>query len=157
MPEKILILTNNSNGLYNFRRELIQKLSQKYTVVASTPFDLSVDDLKLSGCRLIRTEFDSRGMNPFKDIKLIFRYLRILKKVKPAFVITYTIKPNVYGGLVCTFLKIPYAANITGLGTAFEGKLKTVISCIYRVTLKHARAVLFENSENKSLFPVSGR
>ena len=100
MPEKILILTNNSNGLYNFRRELIQKLSQKYTVVASTPFDLSVDDLKLSGCRLIRTEFDSRGMNPFKDIKLIFRYLRILKKVKPAFVITYTIKPNVSGGLV---------------------------------------------------------
>ena len=152
MSDKILILTNNSNGLYNFRRELIQKLGRKYTVVASTPFDLSIDELKQSGCRLIRTEFDSRDMNPVKDMKLIFRYLKILRKVKPVFVVTYTIKPNIYGGLACTFLKIPYVANITGLGTAFEGRLKSVISCVYRVILKHARAVLFENSENRALF-----
>ena len=152
MSDRILILANNSNGLYSFRRELIKKLSRKYTVVASTPFDMNTDELKLSGCRLIRTEFDSRSMNPVKDIKLLFRYLKILRKVKPVLVISYTIKPNLYGGLACTFLKIPYAANITGLGSAFEGKLKTVISYVYRVALKHARAVLFENSENKALF-----
>ena len=70
MSDRILILANNSNGLYSFRRELIKKLSRKYTVVASTPFDMNTDELKLSGCRLIRTEFDSRSMNPVKDIKL---------------------------------------------------------------------------------------
>ena len=152
MSERILILANNSGGLYVFRHELIQKLSQKYTVVASTPFEMRTDKLLLSGCRLIRTEFDSRSMNPIKDIKLLFRYLMILRKVKPVFVITYTIKPNIYGGLACRCLKIPYAANITGLGSAFEGKLKGVVSCMYRIALKHSRAVLFENSENEALF-----
>ena len=93
MSDRILILANNSNGLYSFRRELIKKLSRKYTVVASTPFDMNTDELKLSGCRLIRTEFDSRSMNPVKDIKLLFRYLKILRKVKPVLVIFMGVWP----------------------------------------------------------------
>lgn len=152
MPDKILILANNSEGLYIFRNELIQKLGRKYMIVASTPFDTRVENLISSGCRLIRTEFDGRSMNPIKDIKLLLRYIRILRQVKPAFVITYTIKPNIYGSLACRFLKIPYGVNITGLGSAFEGRLKKVVSLLYRIALRHARAVLFENSENRALF-----
>ena len=152
MPDKILILANNSGGLCAFRLELIQKLGQKYKIVASTPFDTQTDELRSSGCRLIRTEFDSRSMNPVKDIKLLYRYLKILKKVKPVYVITYTIKPNIYGSLACRFLKIPYAVNITGLGSAFEGRLKRLVFCMYRIALKRAKAVLFENSENRALF-----
>ena len=152
MPDKILILANNSGGLYDFRHELIKKLGQKYIIVASTPFDTQVDKLLSSGCRLIRTEFDSRSINPFNDIKLLFTYLKILRNVNPAFVITYTIKPNIYGSLACRILKIPYAVNITGLGSAFEGKVKSVVTRIYRIALKKARAVLFENSENRALF-----
>lgn len=152
MSDRILILANNSGGLYDFRHELIQKLGQKYKIVAATPFDTQVDKLAASGCRLIRTEFDSRGMNPAKDVKLLFRYLKILREVRPAFVVTYTIKPNIYGSLACRFLRIPYAANITGLGSAFEGRLKRVVVRIYKIALKRARAVLFENSENRALF-----
>ncbi|CVI73599.1 hypothetical protein NDGK_03118 [Clostridiales bacterium CHKCI001] len=40
--------------------------------------------------------------------------------VKPDLVITYTIKPNIYGGIICRLLRIPYAENITGLSTAFQ-------------------------------------
>ena len=40
MNNKILILANNSGGLYGFRKELIQELiAQGYEVYASTPFD----------------------------------------------------------------------------------------------------------------------
>ena len=152
MADKILILANNSGGLYDFRHELIQKLSRNYTVVASTPFDTQTDKLAVSGCRLIRTDFDCRGVNPVKDIRLLFRYLKIIRDVKPAFVITYTIKPNIYGSLACRCLQIPYAANITGLGSAFEGNLKKVVSHMYRIALRRARTVLFENSENEALF-----
>ena len=152
MADKILILANNSGGLYIFMHESIKKLSQKYTIIAATPFDTRTDKLVSSGCRLIRTEFDSRGMNPVNDIRLFFRYLRILREIKPVLVITYTIKPNIYGSLACKILKIPYAVNITGLGAAFEGKLKRIVSLMYRIALKRARVVLFENSENRSLF-----
>ena len=49
-------------------------------------------------------------------------YIKIIKQIKPDVVLTYTIKPNVYGGLACRLTKTPYIANITGLGTAVENK-----------------------------------
>lgn len=45
---------------------------------------------------------------------------KILNSVKPDVVLSYIIKPNVYEGMMCTLTKIPYIANITGLGTAVE-------------------------------------
>ena len=43
--------------------------------------------------------------------------------MRPDLVITYTIKPNIYGGSVCRLLSVPYVVNITGLGTAFQKKV----------------------------------
>ena len=67
--------------------------------------------------------------------------------------ITYTIKPNIYGGLVCRLLKIPYVANITGLGTAFQNKglLCHLVSGMYKLALKNAKVVFFENVENRDV------
>lgn len=67
--------------------------------------------------------------------------------------ITYTIKPNIYGGLVCRLLKIPYAANITGLGTAFQdkGMLCHLVTRMYKIALKKAKVVFFENVENRDV------
>jgi galacturonosyltransferase len=69
-------------------------------------------------------------------------------------VITYTIKPNVYGGFACRRLGIPYAANITGLGTAFQsqGMLRRLVTVMYKVSLKKAKVVFFENEENRQIF-----
>ena len=51
-------------------------------------------------------------------------------------------------------LKIPYAANITGLGTAFQGigLLRKLVTLMYKVGLKKAKTVFFENSENRQIF-----
>ena len=54
------------------------------------------------------------------DFKLMEHYKRILREEQPDLVITYSIKPNVYAGLECSKLGIPYCANVQGLGTAFE-------------------------------------
>ena len=69
---------------------------------------------------------ERRSINPFKDLRLMMSYQSYLRKWMPNLVITYTIKPNVYMGGLCALYNIPYAANITGLGTAFqnEGVLK---------------------------------
>lgn len=151
---RVMILANFDLGLYQFRKELIQELLKDNEVIISLPYGELIEPLKNMGCKFIDTPVDRRGINPITDIKLFQNYRRLLKKEKPELVITYTIKPNVYGGLACLMAKIPYATNITGLGTAFqnEGLLKKLVTALYKVGLKKAKVVFFENAENRQIF-----
>lgn len=155
MKDKILILTNNSGGLYRFRKELISSLiSMNYEVIASTPFDNNVEDLKKIGIKLVEIDINRRGMNPIKDSKLILDYYKLIKKEKPSLIITYTIKPNLYGTLVAGFLNIPYAINITGLGTAFQKDdwVRKMVVQWYKIVCKKVKVIFFENEGNKNTF-----
>ena len=152
---KILILANSSSGLYGFRKELISKLIKlNNNIVASIPNTGSIENLIGINCKVLNTEIDRRGINPIKDFGLIRKYRKILTQEKPDLVITYTIKPNIYGGFACRMAKIPYAINITGLGTAFQKKvlLRSLVTIMYKVSLKNAKTVFFENSENMQIF-----
>lgn len=148
---KILILANNDIGLYNFRKELIERLiSEKNEVLISLPNGDRVKDLIELGCSFIETEVDRRGTNLIKDFKLILKYGKILKKIKPDLVLTYTIKPNIYGGLMCRMKNEPYICNITGLGTATENKsiIQKIIFMLYKFALKKVKCCFVQNSEN---------
>ncbi len=154
MERKVLVLANSSCGLYDFRQELIQVLSLNNSVVASTPFNRKILELEKLGVRLIETPMERRGTNQIKDLLLFFRYLWLLNKEKPDMTITYTIKPNIYGGAACRLLGRKCAVNITGLGAAFEGDgfLRKMVTEMYRFALKKVEVVFFENSENMQLF-----
>lgn len=145
---KILILANNDIGLYRFRKDLIEELLKKHKVYISLPYGPLVDNLKEMGCRFIDTPVDRRGLNPLTDLRLLSGYRIMLRKLRPDLVITYTIKPNIYGGAICRILRIPYAVNITGLGTIFEhsGPLQVLVTQMYRFALKKAHVVFVENS-----------
>lgn len=152
---KILILTNNDVGLFKFRKELIERfISRGYKVVISLPQGDMITDLQSLGCLYIQTEFSRRGKNPIRDIKLLNHYKAILKKEKPDIVLTYTIKPNVYGGIACANAGTPYIANITGLGTPIEnpGLLQKLTLILYKAGLKNAKCVFFQNKENQDFF-----
>lgn len=149
---KILVLANFGMGLYNFRKELLEELiKQNHEVFISLPNDEYVPKLESLGCRFINTPVSRRGTNPLTDLKLLMNYKKIIKNVKPDVVLTYTIKPNVYGGLACRLANVPYLANITGLGTAVEngGFLQKITLLLYRVSLKKAKCVFFQNKENE--------
>lgn len=151
---RVMILANFDVGLYQFRKELIEELLKENEVIISLPYGELVEPLKEMGCKFIDTPVDRRGINPATDLKLLLEYRRLLKKEKPDLVITYTIKPNVYGGLACRLAHIPYAVNITGLGTAFEngGLLKKIVAIMNKVACKKAKVVFFENEENRQIF-----
>lgn len=151
---RVLILANYDVGLYQFRRELIAELLKNHTVILSLPYGELVEPLKEMGCIFVDTPVDRRGIDPMKDIVLFKQYYKIIKKYKPDLVLTYTIKPNVYGGFVCRLLKVPYVANITGLGTAFQkkGLLRSLVTVMYKTGLKKAKVVFFENVENQRIF-----
>lgn len=152
---KILILANNDIGLYKFRKEFIQELIKyKNQVYISLPNGEMISLLVNMGCRYIETKIDRRGINPVIDLKLFFHYIKIIKKNKPDMVITYTVKPNIYGGLASRFCKVSYALNITGLGSAFQGQnlLKNLIIKLYKSACKRVVKVFFENKENQRVF-----
>ena len=157
--KRILVLANNDVGLYRFRKDLLAALlNTGHEVYISLPNGGLVPELVQLGCRYLETPIDRRGMNPIQDSKLFNQYRAMLRKVKPDLVITYTIKPNIYGGLACRMAHIPYAVNITGLGSAIEngGWLKRFVLSLYRPALKDAKVIFFENTGNRDTLVATG-
>lgn len=151
----ILVIANNDIGLYKFRKELLQKLiDDGNEVYISLPNGNLVQPMVDMGCKFIETAVDRRGINPVTDLKLFLNYRKMIGKVKPDFIITYTIKPNVYAGIVSAIKHKKYAINITGLGTAFQkqGFFLKLIVMLYKFACKKAHTVIFENCENMKLF-----
>ncbi|MDE7248104.1 MAG: glycosyltransferase, partial [Lachnospiraceae bacterium] len=155
---KVLILINSSGGLYDFRGEFVEALCAEHEVYVSMPDDVKEKELVAMGCRIIKTPINRRGINPLEDLKLYRAYGKIMKELQPSLVVTYTIKPNIYGGFAAAVKKIPYIATITGLGGAFDrtGPLLKLIVTMYRTALKRAACVFFQNEENKSIFQNMG-
>lgn len=154
MKKKVAILANNDVGLYKFRKELIEALLNLYEVHIVLPHGDFVDELVKMGCIYHQTEFNRHGTNPISELMLIKQYNTIIRKISPDAVLTYTVKPNVYGGILCSLKKIPYMVNITGLGTAIEngGILQKLLFCMYRSSLGKAQKVFFQNEKNAGVF-----
>ena len=156
--KEILILANHSGGLYDFRKDLIVELKKHANVTVAVPHNDRWAELLNLVNRVIELSVDRRGMNPLHDSKLFHQYRTMLKEVKPDLVLTYTIKPNIYGGLACRMAHTPYAVNITGLGSAIEngGWLKKFVLALYKPALKGARVVFFENAGNRETLAATG-
>lgn len=156
--KQILILANHSGGLYDFRKDLIAELKKCASITVAVPHNDRWDELHQLTDSIIEIPLDRRGMNPVRDFKLFRQYQKVLRDVNPDLVITYTIKPNIYGGIACRMAHIPYAVNITGLGSAIEngGWLKKFVLALYKFALKKAKVVFFENSENRNILVNSG-
>lgn len=148
---KILILTNNFGGLHSFRKEVMQALIDSgHEVIISAPFDEKTHFFDEMGCKLVNTQFNRKGMNPLKDLGLMLRYRKLIRMVKPNVVLSYTIKPNLYGGMVCQLCRIPQIVNITGLGSAVEnpGWLQHITILLYKIGLRRVNTIFFQNRAN---------
>ena len=147
---KILILSNSIIGLYSFRKELVTALVDKgFHVWISSPDDDSPKYAYFegAGCEMVETPLDRRGTNPLRDWGLLRFYRKLMREIKPSAVLTYTIKPNVYGGIAARREHVPQLANITGLGTSIEnpGLLRGTAVALYRFGLKRSKTVFYQN------------
>ncbi len=155
---RILVLTNSSGGLYDFRNEFVQAMLAEHEVYVSMPDEVKEKELAAEGCKIIKTDINRRGINPLEDLKLYRTYSRLIRDLKPDLVVTYTIKPNIYGSFAAARRKVPYIATITGLGGAFDrtGVLLKLIVTMYKTGLKKAACVFFQNEENRGIFKRLG-
>ena len=152
---KIAVVLNTSWNIYNFRKGLIESLMDKGNeVITIAPKDKYTYKLMEMGCRHIPVKMDSRGANPIKDFLLILELYWIYKKVKPDVILHYTIKPNIYGTIAASFLKIPVINNVCGLGTMFlkDNLVSRVAITMYRIAFRFPKKIFFQNGEDQELF-----
>jgi len=151
----ILILVNKQTTIINFRLEVVKALvGAGYTVYVSVPEGDRLSEIEEVGAHLLLTPMDKESTSPIHDLRLIMTYRKLIKKTHADIVLTYTIKPNVYGGMAAASLKIPYIANITGLGTALEngGMMQKLALILYKVGFRKISKVFFQNEENRRFF-----
>lgn len=151
---RVLFISNSSGGMYSFRKEIVECFTKGNEVFLSAPADSRADHWETIGCKFIPYEFDRHGKNPLNELKHIRYYSQLIKEIKPDLVFTYTIKPNIYGGIACARSSVPYIANVTGLGDAIEngGLLSKISTNLYKYGLRKASCVFFQNEVNRDLF-----
>ena len=157
--KKIAIISNGIGIVYKFRLELLRKLiNLDKEVHIISPIEEAEEKfyelLKNEKLKIHKIQMKRRGKNLFKELKVILQYYQILKKINPDKILTYTIKPNIYGGLVSQILKLKYISTITGIGTAFqtEGILKRLVVFLNKLALRKSEKVFFQNDTNLNIY-----
>lgn len=161
MQKKIIFLASCPLSLINFRLHLMQEfLARNYQVVAIAPFDAEIKkQLTILNIKFIATPLARNGINPFKDLWHIVKLFRLIKKEDPELILSYTIKPVIYGSFTAKLAQVPYIYSmITGTGYAFTESnfISKIIGLIakkmLRFTLKMNHKVFFQNKDNADLF-----
>jgi glycosyltransferase involved in cell wall biosynthesis len=151
----VVISINTSWNVVNFRKGLIEALrSHGYDVVIMAPRDEYSSLTAAIGCRYVELEMDNSGTSPLRDMVLLWRYWRLLRRERPLAFVGFTIKPNVFGSIAANLNGIAVINNISGLGTAFVrgGLLLRIAKALYRVALARSKMVFFQNDDDRMLF-----
>lgn len=152
---KILSFYAYDGFAYNFTKEILQEfLNKGNEVIIVCPKGEYIEKLVELGCKHYDISIKRRGLNPLKDLSLYKEYKKILSLIKPDIVLTYTVKPNIYGNLAAKKYNIPVISRVPGLGGIFQKNnlLFKFVRFLYRISIKHAKVVYFENSENEAEF-----
>jgi glycosyltransferase involved in cell wall biosynthesis len=147
----IVIVSNTTWYLLNFRGSLIERLIESgHRVIAIAPPGQYSTALTALGAEFLPLGFSSQKTNPLADFRLFLRLFNILRKLRPNAMLSFTVKPNLYGSLAAKILGIPSIANVTGLGSGFLGGgiTSTILKFLYRACLPCATQVFVQNSED---------
>ncbi len=149
--KKILFIDNTAHHLYGQLHHLSALRSAGYQVDVLIPDDgRYFNELEGLGFNCYSTVKSWRGVNPLQELGLLLRLRRIIKKLKPNLICSFTIKPNLYAAIITRQLKIPIITNITGLGTLFmRKKLQARFAvALYRYAFKKVPQVFFQNQDD---------
>ena len=160
-PKKIAIIANTTWNIYNFRQNIIRKLiSEGHEVMVMAPVDtfITYTESIREVTHIPIRHLDRDSVNPFQDLRLCLELLRLYRRHKPDLILHYTVKPNIYGGLAAKLLGIPSVAVVTGLGYSLihEGWINVITRMLYKLSLPLHRKVIFENTDDKTLFEKAG-
>jgi len=158
--QPIVLISNTAWYLYNFRRGTIAAFVESgRPVVAMAPPDRYADKLvEELGVTFVPLRLDGKGTRLAGEARSVLHLFGALRRLQPAFVFNFTVKANIYSGLACRLLGIPYSNNVSGLGTAFihDSWLYRRVRSLYGFVNRGARCVFFQNQEDMALFRDRG-
>ena len=155
MKGKVLFLVNHDLVIYNFRKEIVQRLIQEnYEVYISSPNGKRIPELIEMGADFIEANMDRHGKSILNELKLLDYYKKIIREIQPDIIFGFTIKPNIWGAIAARKYNVPFVANITGLGSAVEnpGFLQKITVLLYKYSFSKIQTVFFQNKENQQFF-----
>ena len=151
----IAVVSNTAWYLFNFRLNLMLALKAAgHTVVAMAGADVYAERIRAAGIAFEAVPISGSGVNPVREAWSVWRLRLLLKRQAAELVLSYTTKGNLYTGLACRSLGLPFVPNVSGLGRLFirRSPATQVAQAIYRLTFRHAPHVFFQNAEDLSVF-----
>lgn len=163
---KFLIISSFLPSVLNFRGKLLEAIHQQgYEIHIIAPdlasFPAEHEKLLGLGYYVHEVSMQRTGTNPVADLKTLRAMYNLMKKIKPDYVLSYTIKPVIYGTLAAWLAKVPHRfALITGLGYAFQSVeygskrsfFQKIVHGLYQQALSHSHKVFFQNPDDLKLF-----
>jgi glycosyltransferase involved in cell wall biosynthesis len=151
---RILILAGDDMSFYKFRKELIiALLEKKHEIYFASLFEEYKTEFERLGCKLINVKtLERRGTSIASDLRLFFTYKSLINKIKPDLILTYTLKPRIYGNLAAG--RTPIINTVTGMGPFFLNSpiLVRIATFLDRWGMKYANHVFFQNEEARQMY-----
>jgi len=166
---KVLVIASFAESLLQFRGPLLSAISASGHAVHVAAPGLAAGNTtgqQLGGMGLCvhNVSMQRTGTNPWADVKAMLAMHRLMRRIQPDVVLGYTIKPVIYGTLAAWLAGVPRRnALITGLGYTFTGQatglrgaVRVVVQGLYRLALRRAHKVFFQNHDDEALFRQLG-
>ena len=150
----IALCANTSWYLYNYRRNLMNALRQRgHAVSAIAPPDEYSDRLHALGVAWHPLAMQQNGTNPLEEAATLRDLSRRLRQIQPDALLTFTVKCNLYAGLL-NRRRFRHLANVSGLGELFDRQtlLTRLVRRLYKIAFARAHAVFFQNCEDLATF-----
>ena len=161
-----LIISSFLPSALNFRGKFLEAIYQQgyeIHIIAPDLTSFFTEHKKLLnlGYFVHEVSMQRTGTNPVADLKTLRCMYTLIKKIKPDYVLSYTIKPVIYGTLAAWLAKVPNRYTlITGLGYAFQNVetqtkrsvFQKLVHGLYRQALSRSHKAFFQNPDDLKLF-----
>ena len=162
---KFLMISSYLPSVLNFRGKLLEAIHDQGLEIHVLAPDLQdysdeLNKLQQLGYQVHTLPMQRTGTNPIQDLKTLKAMYQLIRQIQPDYVLSYTIKPVIYGTLAASLAKVPHRfALITGLGYAFQNAesgqrsiFQKMVHGLYAQALKYAHKVFFQNPDDLKLF-----
>ena len=153
--KKVLVIANEWSTIVHFRMEILKRMTEEhYQVIVALPVCKEAEPIRELGCELVNLDVSRHGTNPVKDLAMMFQCRKLIRQYRPDVVVTYTVKPNIYGSFACMMTKTHYINNITGIGSVLQSKsvLSSLMLKMMKSAFRKSDCVYFQNRDNYERF-----
>jgi glycosyltransferase involved in cell wall biosynthesis len=166
MISSAVIIGSFPESVLSFRGRLIESMQAAGVRVHVATPDCPVGhpqrcEMEAKGIHVHNVPLQRARTNPFSDVRTLFCLWRLLRSLRVDLVLSYTIKPVIYGSLAAWLAAVPHRfALITGVGFAFTGQRKGVVPALIRLmysySLGKVEKTFFQNCDDLDLFRSLG-